>query len=125
MHVQNIQGCHFLRKKKTAGRSTTSPSAWFHYLPLTIPLFGAICRYLPLFAANFSTICRYLPLAIPLFAAKFNKLPLFAANVPIISSPKGLFKTTPPPCFATTVWTGVSDFLAVQEGKSSALALFS
>ena len=94
----------FSEKKNPAGRSTTSPRAWFHYLPLTIPLFAvnhsaicrylplsaaichylplsaAICRYLLLFAANHSTICRYLPLAIPLFAAKFNKLPLFAAN---------------------------------------------
>ena len=63
-----------------AGWSTTSPRAWFHYLPLTIPLFAAICHYLPLFAANHSTICRYLPFAIPLFAANFNKLLLFAAN---------------------------------------------
>ena len=73
MHVQNIQGCHFLRKKIPAGRSTTSPRAWFHYLPLTIPLFAAICRYLPLtiplFAVSIFNICRYLPLAIPLFAA--------------------------------------------------------
>ena len=69
----------FSEKKAPAGRSTTSPRAWFHYLPLTIPLFAAICRYLPLFAAicrylplfaaNHSTICRYLPLAFPLFAA--------------------------------------------------------
>ena len=80
----------FSEKKVPAGRSTTSPRAWFHYLPLTIPLFvaicrylllsAAICRYLALFAANHSTICRYLPLAIPLFAANFDKLPLFAAN---------------------------------------------
>ena len=59
----------FLEKKAPAGRSTTSPRAWFHYLPLTIPLFAAICRYLPLFAANHSAICRYLPLAFPIFAA--------------------------------------------------------
>ena len=69
----------FSEKKAPAGRSTTSPRAWFHYLPLTIPLFAAICRYLPLsaaicrylplFAANHSTICRYLPLTISLFAA--------------------------------------------------------
>ena len=59
----------FSEKKKSAGRSTTSPRAWFHYLPLTIPLFAAICRYLPLFAANYSAICRYLPLAFPVFAA--------------------------------------------------------
>ena len=75
MNVQNIQGCHFLRKKAPAGRSTTSPRAWFHYLPLTIPLFVAICRYLPLFAAIcrylplFAAICCYLPLTISLFAA--------------------------------------------------------
>ena len=55
----------FSEKKAPAGRSTTSPRAWFHYLPLTIPLFAAICRYLPLSAA----ICRYLPLTISLFAA--------------------------------------------------------
>jgi hypothetical protein len=45
--------------KKHAGRSTTSLRAWF--------------RYLALFAANRSVICRYLPLI------EF-KLPLFAAN---------------------------------------------
>ena len=77
MHVQNIQGCHFLRKK--------SPCGMLHNIAKgLVPLFAvshsAICRYLPLFAANHSTICRYLPLAIPLFAANFNKLPLFAAN---------------------------------------------
>ena len=59
--------------EKTEGRSTTSPRTWFHYLPLTIPLF-------PLFAANPSADCRYLPLAIPLLAANFHKLLLFAAN---------------------------------------------
>ena len=87
MHVQNIQGCHFLRKKSPCGTLhniakglvplfAVNHSAICRYLPLS----AAICRYLPLFAANHSTICRYLPLAIPLFAANFNKLPLFAAN---------------------------------------------
>ena len=62
MHVQNIQGCHFLRKK--------SPCGTLHNIAKgLVPLFAvnhsAICRYLPLSAA----ICRYLPLTIPLFAA--------------------------------------------------------
>ena len=77
MQVKKIQGRHFLRKKNPAGRSTTSPRAWFHYLPLS----AVICRYLfrdlPLFAISLSTICRYLPLAIPLFATKSNILALF------------------------------------------------
>ena len=87
MHVQNIQGCHFLRKKSPCGTLHNIAkglvplfAAICRYLPLAIPLFAAICRYLPLFAANHSAICRYLPLAIPLFAANFNKLLLFAAN---------------------------------------------
>ena len=105
MHVQNIQGCHFLRKKSLCGTLHNiakglvplfgvnhsaichylplfagSISTICRYLPLAIPLFAAICRYLPLFAANHSTICRYLPLAIPLFDSNFNKLPLLAAN---------------------------------------------
>jgi hypothetical protein len=57
-------------KTKLRERSTTSPRAWFHYLPL--------------FAANRLVICRYLPLIefnLPLFAATGNALPLFAANV--------------------------------------------
>ena len=57
----------FSEKKAPAGLSTTSPRAWFHYLPLS----AAICRYLSLFAA----ICRYLPLS----AAICRYLPLFAA----------------------------------------------
>ena len=44
----------FSEKKAPAGRSTTSPRAWFHYLPL--------------FAANHSAICCYLQLTIPLCA---------------------------------------------------------
>ena len=65
MHVQNIQGCHFLRKK--------SPCGTLHNIAKgLVPLFGvnhsAICRYLPLFAANHSAICRYLP-QFPLFAS--------------------------------------------------------
>ena len=81
MHVQNIQGCHFLRKK--------SPCGTLHNIAKgLVPLFAvnhsAICRYLLLFAANHSAICRYLPLAFPLFAAicrqPFHYLPLFAAN---------------------------------------------
>ena len=87
MHVQNIQGCQFLRKKSPCGTLhnitkglvplfAVNHSAICRYLPLS----AAICRYLPLFAANHSTICRYLPLAIPLFAANFDKLALFAAN---------------------------------------------
>ena len=95
MQVPKIQGRHFLRKKNPVGRYTTSPRAWFHYLPLSaticrylplsaaichyLPLSGAIWRYLPLFAVSLSTICRYLPLAIPPFAANSSKLPLFAA----------------------------------------------
>ena len=34
-----------------------------------VPLFAAICRYLPLAIPLFAAICRYLPLTIPLFAA--------------------------------------------------------
>ena len=55
----------FLEKKAPAGRSTTSPRAWFHYLPLSAANHSAICSYLLLFVI----ICRYLPLASPLFAA--------------------------------------------------------
>ena len=77
MHVQNIQGCHFLRKKNPCG---TLHNITKGLVPLFAVNHSAICRYLPLFAANHSAICRYLPLAIPLFAANFNKLPLFAAN---------------------------------------------
>ena len=76
MHVQNIQGCHFLRKKSPCGTLhniakglvplfAVNHSTICRYLPLS----AAICRYLPLFAANHFTICRYLPLAFPLFAA--------------------------------------------------------
>ena len=76
MHVQNIQGCHFLRKKSPCGTLhniakglvplfAVNHSTICRYLPLS----AAICRYLPLFAVSISTICRYLPLAIPLFAA--------------------------------------------------------
>ena len=71
MHVQNIQGGHFLRKK--------SPCGTLHNIAKgLVPLFAVnhstICRYLPLFAA----ICRYLPLTIPLFAANSvnRKLPI-------------------------------------------------
>ena len=53
----------FLKQKAPAGRSTTSPRALFHYLPLTIPLFAANCRYLPLTIPLFAAICRYLPLS--------------------------------------------------------------
>ena len=52
MHVQNIQGCHFLRKK--------SPCGTLHNIAKGL---------VPLFAVNHSAICRYLPLAFPLFAA--------------------------------------------------------
>ena len=48
----------FSEKKAPAGRSTTSPRAWFHYLPLH----STICRCLPLFAVPHSVICRYLSL---------------------------------------------------------------
>ena len=58
MHVQNIQGCHFLRKK--------SPCGTLHNIAKGL---------VPLFAVNHSTICRYLPLS----AAICRYLPLFAA----------------------------------------------
>ena len=79
MHVQNIQGCHFLRKKSPCGTLHNIAKGFVplfavnhsaicicRYLPLTIPLFAAICpqhfHYLTLFAVSHSTICRYLPL---------------------------------------------------------------
>ena len=37
MHVQNIQGCHFLRKKKTCGTLHNIAKG-------LVPLFAAICR---------------------------------------------------------------------------------
>jgi hypothetical protein len=62
----------FLENKNPAGRSTTSPRAWFHYLPLSAANRSVICRYLPKFAANlllFAAIGRY---QLPLFAANHN-----------------------------------------------------
>jgi hypothetical protein len=62
----------FSQKSKTlGGRSTTSPRAWFHYLPL--------------FAANRLVICRYWPLIefhLPLVAAIFRyQFPLSIAAI--------------------------------------------
>ena len=66
MHVEHFQGCFFCQTQKPVGRSTTWPMAlaWFHlfavcgHLPLTVPLFDAICRHLVLILIN----CRYLAL---------------------------------------------------------------
>ena len=52
MHVQKIQGHHFLKNKKLCGTLHTIAKG-----------------LVPLFAANHSATCHHLPLAIPLFAA--------------------------------------------------------
>ena len=59
MHVQNIQGRHFLRKQ--------SPCGTLHNIAKgLVPLFAAICHHLsltiPLFAALFSYAFRHSPL---------------------------------------------------------------
>jgi hypothetical protein len=51
IYVQAIQGRHFLRKKNPAGT--------LHNLAKgLVPLFAAICRYLPLIDCSFAAICR-------------------------------------------------------------------
>ena len=74
MHVQLFHGCICPNEKALAGRCTTSPRS-------LVPLFPAICNYLPLFAAKLkrTTICCYWPLTHPLFAAICLTSSLFGA----------------------------------------------
>ena len=69
-------------KQKQRERSTTSPRAWFHYLPLLAANRLVICRYLPL---SIAAICCYLSLVV----INCRYLPLTLSK---ISSPKGLPK---------------------------------
>jgi hypothetical protein len=52
--------------------STTSPRAWFHYLPLFAANQSLIRRYLPLISNSSAAICHYPAIHLPLFAANDN-----------------------------------------------------
>ena len=58
--------------------------------------------HLPLFAANLSTSCRYMPLSLPLFAAICCLLPLFTAMLSLcchyVAASLSLFYRYLPPC---------------------------
>jgi hypothetical protein len=59
-------------KQKQRERSTTSPSAWFHYLPLVAANRSVICRYLPLIAFHLPLVAAIRRYQLPLFVANCN-----------------------------------------------------
>ena len=97
MHVQTIQGRHFLRRKTLRDAPQHRQglgSTICCYLLLCAANHPAMCPYLPLtlplLAANTSASCHYLQLAILLFAAHCNKLRYLPLMMSTRSSPKEL-----------------------------------